>query len=147
MTTFGLIDKAFALKKCPLFEDLDLEMLLAITDHVGAVSFNEGEKIFHIEEEDTRGYIIVEGSVQICNTDDEPIATLTPSEFFGDEALFSATAPRYQATATTDCLLLTLSRSTLYTIIAEYPTIALKLLQHYAKATPFRQRQTEEASS
>ena len=62
MTRLTLIDKAFLLKRTPLFSALDLDLLLTIADKLGLVAFEPKDWIFVAEEEANRMYFIVKGT-------------------------------------------------------------------------------------
>jgi len=144
MTTYNLIEKAFALKQTSLFENLDLEMLLAIGDRMGIVSFNEGDKIFYLDQEDNNMYVIVEGEVEVRDHDQRIITTLSKGDFFGDESIFNGQTRCYEVISKGRTLLMMITRTTLLTVMSENPSIAITLLQEYASTTTFRKRKSPE---
>ncbi len=89
MKPLNLIDKAFLLKKTPLFGTLDLDLLLTISDKMDLSLFKNGAKIFSMDQEAHRMYLIVEGKINIFNRQGELLSELGAGEFFGDEALFN----------------------------------------------------------
>lgn len=123
MKKIGLIDRAFLLKRTPLFASLDLDLILASADKLAVSTWNPNEVIFEKGDEATRMYFIAEGEVD-CG---EKI--LGEIEFFGDEALFNERPRAYSARATKETTLLTLSKTNLLTIISECPSVAVGLLQ------------------
>ncbi len=136
----NLIDKAFLLKKTSLFGSLDLDLLLTIADRLELITHRKGEKVFQLDQDAHRMYLIVEGEVSIQNKEGESLAVLTPGEFFGDEALFQERPRAYDAICSTPLTLLALTRSHLLSIIAECPSVAIALLEAYTRTTPFRHR-------
>ena len=138
MKTLTLIDKAFLLKKTLLFNALDLDLLLTISDKMGVTECQAGEILFQIEQEAHRMYFIIEGQMEILDRHNQLLASLKEGDFFGDESIFNEKRRDYCARGLSFCTLLTLSRSHLMTIISEYPGVALVLLQAYAAAMPFR---------
>jgi CRP/FNR family transcriptional regulator, cyclic AMP receptor protein len=142
MKPLTLIDKVFLLKKTRLFGNLDLDLLLTIADKMGMVSFKAGSKIFHLNQEANRMYLIVEGSITIQDSQHHSIGHLSKFDFFGDEAIFNEKPRAYEAISHTDTLLLTLSRSHLLTIITECPSVAIGLLEVYAANIGFRERKS-----
>lgn len=142
MASYNLIEKAFSLKKTAPFGMLDLEILLAIGERVSVLAFNKGDKIFQMGQEDNRLYILVEGSVEVRGAQGVIMATLKPHEVFGDESLLNGLPKHYEAVAREQCVLLTMTRSTLFTVISESPSVAIALLQEYAATTAFRPRRT-----
>lgn len=137
---YTLIDKAFVLKKTPMFSCLELDLLLPIADKMHPIHIPAGEVIFAADEQAYSMYFIVEGTVMIANRQDAIIASLCSGEVFGDEAVFSGGVREYQSKAKENTELLTLSRADLLAIIYEYPRVATGFLEVYTKVTPFRNR-------
>lgn len=140
MKELTMIDKAFILKKTPLFEGLDLDLLLVISDKLGSIDFDAGDWIFAPGEAATRIYFIVNGEITILDETKNQMGVLLTPDFFGDEALFSDTPRGYYAHSRTDSLLLTLSKTNLFTIISECPQVAMGLLHAYTSPHKFRPR-------
>lgn len=138
MKRLTLIDKAFLLKRSPLFNALDLDLLLSIADKLGVVAFDPDDYIFVSGEEANRMYFIVKGKVDIFSSANEQICVLGPGDFFGEESLFSNKPRSYAAFSPIETEVLTLSRTNLYTIISECPSVALGFLQVYTSALQFR---------
>ncbi len=138
MKELSLIEKAFFLKKILLFEELDLDLLVAIADKMGQDIFDAKDKVFEINGKASRMYFIVQGKVQLLDENKLPFQTLTATHFFGDEALFASAKRDYQAICSQNTLFLTLSKTDLMTIISECPSIAIALLSHYAQKTTCR---------
>lgn len=147
MKKLTLIDKAFLLKRTPLFSSLDLDLLLAIADKLVMTSFDPGDQIFVANEEANRMYFIVKGEVAIRSNQGVPICVLRSPEFFGDESLFNNQPRGYEAISFGETSLLTLTRSNLFTIISECPSVAVGFVQVYSSALPFRPRKTQEIDS
>ncbi len=134
----SLIDKAFFLKRMPLFRSLTLEMLLPIADKLVLASFDKGDIIFDYDDEAHRMYFVVDGQVEIQNRDKKCLARLEQGSFFGDEALFDDSRRSYRAWVAVDTEIMTLSQTNLLTIISEYPNVALGFLSVYASTLPDR---------
>jgi len=138
MKLLTLIDKAFLLKRTPLFSALDLDLLLTIADKLGTVIFEPNDSAFFIDEEANRMYFIIQGQVDIRSADQNVIAKLTAGDFFGEESLFSNKLRSYSAFIPVETHLLTLSRTNLYSIISECPSVAIGFLQVYTSMMPHR---------
>lgn len=136
----NLIDKAFLLKKTALFGSLDLDLLLTISDRMEMVFHKKAEKVFQLDQDAHRMYLIIDGRVSIQDKDGQHLAQLNPGEFFGDESLFHERPRTYEAICETPLTLLALSRSHLLSIISECPTVAIALLEAYTRGTDFRRR-------
>jgi CRP/FNR family cyclic AMP-dependent transcriptional regulator len=138
MKRLTLIDKAFLLKRTPLFSALDLDLLLTIADKLGLVAFEAGDFIFVAQEEANRMYFIVEGQVEIRSPSQHVLCTLGSGDFFGEESLFNNKPRTYAAFTPVETHVLTLSRTNLYTIISECPAVAIGFLQVYTSDLPYR---------
>lgn len=128
MNNLDLIDKAFFLKKTPIFSRLELDLLLTIADKLHVHSLEANSPVFIQGEEGNRLYFVLTGQVEILSEDQKPLATVGPHGFFGQEALFNNLPRTYnaQTTATTD--LLSLTRTNLYSIMSECPAVAIAFL-------------------
>lgn len=140
MKLLTLIDKAFLLKRTPVFGMLDFDLLLVVSDKLETLNFQSADQIFAVGEPASRMYFIVKGAVDILDEYNKPIVTLRTPEFFGDEAVLSDKTRGYSATSKTDSLILTLSKTNLLTIISECPQVAVGLLQAYTSYNKFRPR-------
>lgn len=138
MKHLTLIDKAFLLKRTAPFSTLDLDLLLTVADKLGLVRFDPGDYIFVIGEEANRMYFIVNGQVQIQGANKQHFYTLENGDFFGEESLFNNKPRSYAALAPMETYILTLSRTNLYTIISECPSVAIGFLQVHTSALPLR---------
>jgi len=134
----SLIEKAFFLKKLRLFNELDLEILLAIAEKLHEDDYDANEKVFSSGQVANRIYLIVHGSVQILDERMKPMTELHANDYFGDESLFNEQPRAYAAVCKSDTLFLTLSRSHLLSIISECPSVAVSLLQSYSQQLPCR---------
>lgn len=134
----SLIEKAFFLKKLRLFNELDLEILLAIAEKLQEDDYDAEEKVFASGQVANRIYFIAQGKVQILDERMKTISELNAGDYFGDESLFNEQPRNYTALCKTDTLFLTLSRSHLLSIISECPSVAVSLLQSYSQQLPCR---------
>lgn len=134
----SLIEKAFFLKKLRLFNELDLEILLAIAEKLHEDDYDANEKVFTPGQVANRIYLIVEGTVLIVDERMKPYAELNAGDYFGDESIFNDQPRGYAAVCKTDTLFLTLSRSHLLSTISECPSVAVSLLQSYSQQLPCR---------
>lgn len=142
MTPLTIIEKAFFLKKTQLFQELDIDLLLAIADKAELRYCVKNEPIFSINQDAHRLYVILQGSVLITNDEDQNQASLYPGDFFGDESLFNQEPRGYNAKADGNdiTIVLTISRTHLIEIILECPQVAIAIIRAYAAVTPFRRR-------
>jgi CRP/FNR family cyclic AMP-dependent transcriptional regulator len=134
----SLIEKAFFLKKSRLFNELDLEVLLAVAEKLHEDAYEKDEKVFTPGQVANRVYLIFEGSVQILDEHKRHRCDLGPGDYFGDESLFNDQPRSYSAICKSDTIFFTLSRSHLLSIISECPSVAITLLQSYSQQLPCR---------
>lgn len=136
--TLTLIDKAFFLKQTSLFDALDLDLLLSISHQMETLTFKAKSSVFLCESVAQKLYLIMEGVVELRDGQKRILTQLDPGDFFGDEALFNDRPRAYEAFCPEGTLLIALSRSHLLSILAECPTVALRLLEAYAATTDRR---------
>lgn len=132
------IEKAFLLKKTFLFADLNLEHLLAIANKIDVQILDKNEYIFKNKQSALHIYIIAKGNIQLLDENNQILIELSEGDLFGDEALFNDQIHQYQAKCITKCHLLTLTKKHLTAIISECPTVAINLLEAFAKQITFR---------
>lgn len=144
MKYLTLIDKAFLLKRTAPFSALDLDLLLTIADKLSLVVFDPGDYIFTIQEDANRMYFIIKGQVQIQGGKQQVLHTLEPGAFFGEESLFNNKPRSYGAFTPVETHVLTLSRTNLYAIISECPSVAVGFLQVYTNLVPLRPFKSED---
>ncbi len=138
MKQLSLIEKAFFLKKTRLFQDLDLDLLVAIADKMNQDIYEKGEKVFDFNQRANRMYLIANGKVGLFDEKEELIAHLSKSDFFGDESLLNEKERAYFAICEEKTLFLTLTKNHLMTILSECPNTAIALLQSYAQTMSHR---------
>lgn len=134
----SLIEKAFFLKSLRLFNELELELLLAIAEKQHFDEYDAGEKIFSSGQVANRIYFIVQGEVEILDPNGKTLGIIGDLQFFGDESLFNEQPRAYCAICKKETHVLSLSRSHLLSIISECPTVAVALLQTYSQRMPCR---------
>lgn len=138
MKKLSLIEKAFFLKRTILFNDLDLDLLIAIADKMHQDVYEKEEKVFELNQIANKMYFIAKGSVNILDETNNIIKTLSKNEFFGDESLFNEKPRGYSVYCTEDSLLISLNKTNFQTIMSECPSVAISLLNCYAKKTMYR---------
>jgi len=133
MNEATLLEKAFLLKKTALFSEVDLDLVLAISDKAQILEFDSGETIFSKNQDASLLYIILEGSVIVFDPDTTDQACVEAPDFFGDEALFTQERRTYSARCETDVTCMAISHRSLSEIILEAPQVALSLLRLYSR--------------
>lgn len=137
------IEKAFLLKKTFMFADLSLDQLFAIAAKLDVQVLDQNEYIFKNNQSALHIFIISKGTIELMNPNGDVLTRLSEGDLFGDEALFNDRIHLYQAKAATKCHLLTLTKKHLTAIISECPSVAINLLEAFARQITFRHAQTE----
>lgn len=138
MKKLSLIEKAFFLKRTILFNDLDLDLLIAIADKMHQDLYEKNEKVFELNQIANKMYFIAKGSVNVIDENNNAIKTLYKNDFFGDESLFNEKPRGYSVYCSEDSLLISFNKTNFHTIISECPSVAISLLNSYAKKTKYR---------
>jgi CRP/FNR family transcriptional regulator, cyclic AMP receptor protein len=138
MKKLSLIEKAFFLKHTILFNDLDLDLLIAIGDKMHQDIYEKDEKVFELNQIANKMYFIAKGSVNIIDEDNKIIKNLSKNDFFGDESIFNEKPRGYSVFCFEESLLISLNKPNFQTIISECPSVAIALLNSYAKKTKYR---------
>ena len=132
------IEKAFLLKKTFLFADLNLEHLFAIAGKIEVQILEKDEYIFKGNQSALHIYIVEKGQIQLIDQEDDVLIELSEGDLFGDEALFNDQLHKYHAKSITKSYLLTLTKKHLTAIISECPSVAINLLEAFARQITFR---------
>lgn len=140
MKSLTLIERAFLLKKVTIFASLELDHLLPIADKLSYSEVAAEEVIFDINEQAYSIYLIIKGSVVIDKVEEGPLYRLGEGELFGEEAALSGAPRAYRALSESKTEFLTLSRTNLFAIMREYPSVSISLLETFAATMPFRPR-------
>ena len=111
----------------------------AYTAKKGTIIFDEGSK-------DNTMAIVIKGKIDIIKKESGSkvniIASIFPSQSFGEMSLIDGEARSAQAIAATDVNMLFLSRDKLFTLLEESPKLAFKLLLIISQMLSQRLRRT-----
>jgi uncharacterized membrane protein len=121
------------LRSIPMFYGLTDEDLQHLAGALVERRFAAGTMIFDMGDEGSEMYIVESGDVNIHLPGDASrrisLKDLAAGEFFGELALFDAKPRSASALATTDAVLLELSRRTLEDYLEERPRAAMAILR------------------
>lgn len=119
------------LREVPLFADLSTHELRTLDDLLHQRDYVRGEIIFDQDEEGQAIYFLLSGKVSITRQNsDEPIAEITPGQFFGERALLENQPRIAQARTVEDCALAVLFRADFLWLLHTHPAIARKITAH-----------------
>jgi uncharacterized membrane protein len=131
-----VVDSAELLRSIQLFEGLTEEDLLALAVSVTPRSFKAGQMIFNQGDRGGEMYIVAGGQVNIHLPGDASrrisLKDIAQGEYFGELALFDDKPRSASALATTDAVLLELSRATLSAYLERRPLAAMAILRTMA---------------
>ena len=130
------MDRVALLANIPLFEGLSPDDLQALALETVERRFKAGQIVFNQGDESAAMYVIAEGHVNIHLPGEASrrlsLKDITHGEFFGELGLFDGKPRSASVLATTDVVLLELSRQTLSGYIERRPRAALHILRMMA---------------
>ncbi|OGV66448.1 MAG: hypothetical protein A2283_06935 [Lentisphaerae bacterium RIFOXYA12_FULL_48_11] len=125
--------------------DFSWSQISKISEHMQAFSSSKGTVIFREGATDQSLGIIVEGKVDIIKTDRDVsslIATLLPSQSFGEMSLVDGEPRSASVVASTDVVMLILDKDGFLEMSRVVPGLAFKLLLKISKMISQRLRKT-----
>ncbi len=138
----GAVATTDLLRSIPMFEGLSGDDLDHLAKDLVERRLKGGEMIFHQGDTGTEMYIVAAGHVNIHLPGEQSrrvsLKDITVGEYFGELALFDDKPRSASALATTDALLLELSRDVLSAYLERRPRAAMVILRTMAE----RLRQT-----
>ena len=121
------------LRSVQLFQDLPEADLASLADHCVERAFAAASIIFNRGDPGSAMYVIVGGQVNIHLPDQGSrrmsLNDMARGEYFGEVALFDDLPRSASASATTEVILLELSRSALMRMLEDRPSAALTMLR------------------
>jgi len=125
------------LRSIPMFQGLGEEDLNALAQSLVERSFLAGKQIMAQGDAGSEMYIVASGHVNIFLPGESSrrvsLKDIARGEYFGELALFDDKPRSASALATTDAVLLALSRETLSGYLADRPRAAMNILQTMAE--------------
>jgi len=127
------VDSAELLRSIPLFEGLAEDDLQVLATSVTSKPFKAGQLIFNQGDAAGEMYIVADGHVNIHLPGDGSMRVslkdIARGEYFGELALFDDKPRSASALATTEAVLLELTRDTLSSYIERRPRAAMAILR------------------
>jgi len=124
------------LRSIPMFQGLSEDDLSALVASVGERQFQAGQIIINQGDPGSEMYIVASGHVNIFLPGEASrrvsLKDIARGEYFGELALFDDKPRSASALATTDAVLLELSRATLSSYLAQRPRAAMNILETMA---------------
>ncbi len=126
--------------------DFSWDQICNISKHMTAYTASRGTVIFEEGSEDSTMAIVIRGKVDIVKKESgskiNTIASIYPSQSFGEMSLIDGEARSAQAVAATDVELLFLTREDLFNLLSENAELAFKLLWIVSSMLSQRLRRT-----
>ena len=133
----SLIEKAIALKKIYIFEDLTAEQLHLVAGACEETIARKNEIILREGDATETLRLIISGEVEIVKNFETPnpkkLAVLVQGEYFGEMNLFDNEPHSATAIALDECYLLLIRKERMVEIIELYPEIALEIIKVFSK--------------
>jgi CRP-like cAMP-binding protein/HEAT repeat protein len=132
-TMLSLVERATLLRGVPPFADLSSEQLRMLAGVVEEIEIAAGETLVQAGGEGDHLYVVVAGQIALeerrgTSGSVARIGTLGPGQALGEDAVFDGGTHVLDATAQTDCQLLTLDRDVLMALLDEQPALARTLI-------------------
>ena len=145
-TPFSEDDLANSLELTNWAKDFSWHQICTISKHMEAYTATKGTIIFDEGSEDSTMAIVIKGKINIIKKESGSkvniIASIFPSQSFGEMSLIDGEARSAQAIAATDVNMLFLSRDKLFSLLEENPKLAFKLLLIISQMLSQRLRRT-----
>jgi len=139
-----IFDRILLLKNSTIFSEVAVEDLQVVAQALDTEFYVKGDRIFDINEQGDRMYMIHTGKIGIStNTNPEIkdfVATLGPGEFFGEMNLLDDLPRSATAYVLEDAELFSIERGKLRNLVVNYPELSFGML----KSLSMRLRKTNE---
>ncbi|MCW8855178.1 MAG: cyclic nucleotide-binding domain-containing protein [Gammaproteobacteria bacterium] len=127
-------------------KDFSWEQICNISKQMDAYKANKGDLIFEEGSSDNTMGIVVKGKIDIVKDDADHnrkvIATLMPSQSFGEMSLIDGEPRSAGVVASTDVVLLFLTKDKMFELVNTKPALAFKLIWLISQMLSQRLRKT-----
>lgn len=132
-TPAAIMERLLALKRVPLFENLNLDQLEAVLRLAGDATFLPGEVIVRQGDPGGELYLLLEGSVEAWldhgGANPQQLSTMPAGSYFGEIAILDDEPRSATVIAREPARLLTLDGDSLKELLLQMPEIAFELLR------------------
>lgn len=115
-----------ALRRVPLFAELEDRALLELVGATCNFSWRTGSVVFDKGSESAALFVVLSGSIRILDVDggqEVEVARVGPGEFFGEQSLLRERTHSKRAVAAEDAELMMLARGPLEELLASRPEL------------------------
>lgn len=134
------------LQSVDIFSTLDHDELAIVRRHLEEVTCRPDEEVFHQNDDETDLYIVREGTVSVRVTASEgvevDIAQLGKGDFFGEMSLFEDAPRSATCLMTGGGRLFQLRKTDFFSLMADHPQTAIKVMSRMANITAGRLQNT-----
>jgi CRP-like cAMP-binding protein len=139
-----LKEVSMMLLDCELFNHLPSQDMRAVARYFGCDRFSAGETIFSEGDSGTFMCVVHEGRVSVIKSNQEEhevmMATEGAGHVIGEMAVLDGEQRSATCVAASDCVLLTLSKVAMDTMLEEQPRVGAKILRAIAVSLSRRMR-------
>jgi len=129
----NLFNRILMLKHSQVFSEVSSESLRVVARELQEEKFQEGERVFMINERGDHMYYIASGSIGICIEEDPDshnyVTTLVEGQCFGEMGMLDDKPRSATAHVLEDSILLVLDKSRLLDLISKNPELAFGMLR------------------
>jgi hypothetical protein len=129
---YAVLDQLLALHRVPLFRELTLDQLQALSPLLETREYLAGEQMVQEGGEGHELFVVLAGQVRIIRGGPGQtviLAELGPQDYFGEMALLAERPRAATAIAVTDCQVGVLTTEHLFAVLAERPEVSLAVIQ------------------
>jgi HEAT repeat protein len=129
---YAVLDQLLSLHKVPLFRELTLEQLQALSPLLEEREYLAGEQIVREGDEGHELFVVLAGAVRIVRGSGRQtvvLGELGPQDYFGEMALLAERPRAATAVAASDCRLGVLAKEHFLAVLSERPEISLAVIQ------------------
>jgi Cyclic nucleotide-binding domain len=129
----AVMERLLALKRVPLFENLNLDQLEAVLRLAGDATFVPGEVIVRQGDPGGELYLLLEGSAEAWldhgGANPQQLSTMPAGSYFGEMAILDDEPRSATVVAAEPARLLTLDGDSLKSLLLQMPEIAFEMLR------------------
>lgn len=146
--TASLTAQVEALRRLPLFKEMEISKLKLLAFTSELARFRDGEPLFRQDEASDAAYVIMEGRVDlVIATPSGPIdiGTIDGSGIIGEVGILCDRPRMATALAVGDVATLRIGRDAFFRLMDEFPQIAVPMLRDIAQRLEFMTRELSRA--
>lgn len=129
-----------ALRRLPLFKDLETPQLKLLAFTSETVCFTDRQVLFHQDDPSDAAYVLLDGRVDmVITTPSGPVdmGTFSGAGIIGDVSILCDRPRMATALAIGDVCALKIGRQAFFRLVEEFPRIALPMLRDVARRLEF----------